>query len=83
MTFNILSFTGSRTDYFLQRPLFLRLTKDSSIHFLLIVSSGILTEENNNTLKSIRSDGFDMYTLADLEDTIEDTHLKSISLLLS
>ena len=83
MTFNILGFTGSRADYFLQRPLFLCLAKHPLISFSLIVSGGILTEENFNTLEAIRSDGFDICGLVDLEDTIEDTHLKSISLLLS
>lgn len=79
----VLGFTGSRADYYLQRPLFIDLSKRPEIEFSLIVSGGILAESNSHTLNSIKSDGFHIAACIELPEINDQTHLASISLLVS
>ena len=79
----VLGFTGSRADYFLQRPFFRQLSLSSKVDFSLIVSGGILEEESHNTLNQISEDGFNIETYIRLEDCNDPSHLVSISQLLA
>tara|TARA_B100000674_G_scaffold491520_1_gene509652 strand:+ start:1946 stop:3106 length:1161 start_codon:yes stop_codon:yes gene_type:complete len=78
----ILGFTGSRADYFLQRPLFLSLSACKDIEFQLIVSGGILDETESNTLSYIQNEPFKILACMHIPDLNSTSHLNSISHLL-
>lgn len=52
----IICFTGSRAEYYLLRPLLLALKKIKKYELFLIISGGILTEENKKTIEDIKKD---------------------------
>jgi UDP-hydrolysing UDP-N-acetyl-D-glucosamine 2-epimerase len=53
----ILGFTGSRAEYYLQRPVLNRLDSLSSVSVALIVCGSILEEDSQITLSDIEKDG--------------------------
>ena len=76
----VLGFTGSRADYYLQRPLFRHLLDDSDIDFSIIVSGNIIDESNQKTLKDILIDGMPIsYKLPLAKDTYGSTHSLQIA----
>ena len=52
----IICFTGSRAEYYLLRPLLLGLKKVKKYEIFLIISGGILIEENKKTIEDIKKD---------------------------
>ncbi|MDC3170843.1 UDP-N-acetylglucosamine 2-epimerase, partial [Prochlorococcus sp. AH-716-E13] len=62
----ILSFTGSRAEYYILRPLFIKLSIQKNIDFKLIVSGGITNEANNKTLNDIKKDKIDVVEIIDI-----------------
>ncbi len=52
----IICFTGSRAEYYLLRPLLMALKKVKKNEVYLIISGGILIEENKKTIKDIKKD---------------------------
>ena len=54
---NIVCFTGSRADFYLQLPLFLALINDNDLSLSLIVGGNILAEQDLKTLSDIESYG--------------------------
>ena len=52
----IICFTGSRSEYYLLRPLFIELKERKKYELFLIVSGGILQEKNKQTLRDIKKD---------------------------
>ena len=61
----ILFFTGSRAEYYIIRPLLIKLMGIPKINVALIVSGGILKEDNLNTIKDIHKDG--IYILEEIK----------------
>lgn len=53
----IIGFTGSRAEYYLQRPVFKRLNERNDVELSLIVSGGIIEEEEQVTMRDILLDG--------------------------
>lgn len=81
---NILGFTGSRAEYYLQRPLFLKLLDHPSVNLKIIVSGSILEESNFQTLNDIRSDNIPILAELPLEQDSEHSgHNIQLSYLLS
>ena len=64
----ILSFTGSRAEYYILRPLFIRLSKLSNVDFCLIISGGITKEANKKTLNDIKKDNINVINVVDIPD---------------
>ncbi len=62
----ILGFTGSRAEYYILRPLFIKLSKISNINLELIVTGGITKELNSKTLEDIKNDGAAKITILDI-----------------
>ena len=56
----ILSFTGSRAEYYILRPLFRKLSVLKDVEFRLIVSGGIIKEQENKTLNDIKADNINI-----------------------
>ncbi len=79
---NILAFTGSRADYYLQRPLFIAIQQNPSLNLSLIVSCGIIAEIDRSTLDSIHGEGFHICAELSLPSESID-HLSTISHLLN
>ena len=52
----ILGFTGSRAEYYLQRPILRRLCSTSSVEVAIVVSGSILEEDSQITLSDIEKD---------------------------
>jgi len=52
----IICFTGSRAEYYLLRPLLMALKKVERYELFLIISGGILIEENKKTIEDIKKD---------------------------
>ena len=52
----IICFTGSRAEYYLLRPLLKALKKVDKYEVFLIISGGILIEENKKTIEDIKKD---------------------------
>ena len=52
----IICFTGSRAEYYLLRPLLMALKKVEKYELFLIISGGILIEENKKTIEDIKKD---------------------------
>ncbi len=52
----IICFTGSRAEYYLLRPLLLALKKVKKYEVFLIISGGILIEQNKKTIEDIKKD---------------------------
>tara|TARA_A100001035_G_C27755224_1_gene488504 strand:- start:311 stop:1483 length:1173 start_codon:yes stop_codon:yes gene_type:complete len=52
----ILSFTGSRAEYYILRPLFKLISLQSDIDIELIVTGGIISESQNKTVNDIEKD---------------------------
>ena len=63
----IICFTGSRAEYYLLKPLFLELQNTKKFEIFLIVSGGILTESNSQTLRDIEKDGIKIFGRINLE----------------
>lgn len=77
----VIGFTGSRADYYLQRPLFKRLNVDSDISFGLVVGGNIPSELSGQTLIDIANDNF--YIIESIElppNAITSTHSYQIAL---
>ena len=53
----IICFTGSRAEYYLLRPLLISINKLKKYQLFLIISGGILIEENKKTISDIKKDG--------------------------
>lgn len=83
MTINVLGFTGSRADFFLQRPFFKSLEQNPEINFALIISGGILDEDSANTLEAINLDGFNICAFIKIDLSSDDTHLRAIGNLIN
>ena len=73
----IVSFTGSRAEYYLLRPLFIEINKNNNFDLFLIISGGILKEKNNQTLNDIKRDNIKIFARIELE-TINTNHSTSI-----
>jgi len=73
----IISFTGSRSEYYLLRPLFVELQERKKYELFLIVSGGILQEKNKQTLRDIRKDQITICGEINLEE-IQIKHSYSI-----
>lgn len=56
----VLAFTGSRAEYYLQRELFLKISKTIGLGLHLIVSGSILEEVDRQTISDIYSDGINI-----------------------
>lgn len=67
----LLAFTGSRAEYYLQRPLFKELLSRKEVSLDIIVSGGILSESRNQTLQDIYSDGFNSVFKVSFDESIE------------
>ena len=52
----ILCFTGSRAEYYILRPLFIKLSNLRNVSLELIISGGITKETDHKTLKDIQKD---------------------------
>ncbi len=52
----IICFTGSRAEYYLLRPLLLAINKIKRYQLFLIISGGLLLEENKKTILDIKKD---------------------------
>ena len=52
----IICFTGSRAEYYLLRPLLLAINKIKTYQLFLIISGGLLLEENKKTILDIKKD---------------------------
>ena len=74
----IICFTGSRAEYYLLRPLFIELKERDKYELFLIVSGGILQEENKQTLKDIKKDQINICGEINLEESYKE-HSYSIS----
>ena len=59
----ILGFTGSRAEYYLQRPLFLALEQSNDFDFSLIVGGAISSESDQKTIDDINNDGYSSFEL--------------------
>ena len=59
----ILGFTGSRAEYYLQRPLFLALEQSKDFEFSLIVGGAISSESDQKTICDINNDGYSSFEL--------------------
>ena len=51
----ILAFTGNRADFYLQLPLYRRLNADKEFNLKLIVSGGILADNDSTVLADIKN----------------------------
>ena len=56
----IICFTGSRAEYYLLRPLLISINKLIKYKLFLIISGGILLEENKKTILDIKKDGINI-----------------------
>jgi UDP-hydrolysing UDP-N-acetyl-D-glucosamine 2-epimerase len=56
----ILAFTGSRADYYLQRPLFLLLNESKHIELHVIVTGGILDDSDTSAIDQIHQDNLNI-----------------------
>ena len=56
----IICFTGSRAEYYLLRPLLIAINKIAKYQLFLIISGGILFEENQKTILDIKKDGINI-----------------------
>ena len=81
---NILGFTGSRAEYYLQRPLFLRLLSEPDVNLRVIVSGSILDESSSQTLIDIQNDSIPILAKIPLQSSLTDVgHNIQLSHLLS
>ena len=81
---NILGFTGSRAEYYLQRPLFLRLLSEPDVNLRVIVSGSILDESSSQTLIDIQNDCIPILAKIPLQSSLLDaSHNIQLSYLLS
>ena len=56
----IICFAGSRAEYYLLRPLLISINKLTKYKLFLIISGGILLEENKKTILDIKKDGINV-----------------------
>jgi len=76
----ILSFTGSRAEYYILRPLFRKLSALENVEFRLIVSGGIIKEQENKTLNDIKADNINILRTINIPP-IYSNHSESIGYL--
>lgn len=76
----IIAFTGSRADFYLQRPILKRINNDSRFNLRLIVSGGILEEKDQITLGDIIKEKFTIKKIY-LPKSESINHVKFISYL--
>ena len=72
----ILSFTGSRADFYLQKPFFNRIHSDPNINFHLIVGGNIPYETNQQTLSDICDSE---YNHSIVKSSLDSSHATQIS----
>ena len=63
---NILCFVGSRAEYYILRPLLVKLTNNKNFKLGLILSGGITKEKNQKTLNDIREDKIKIQEIIDI-----------------
>ena len=73
----IICFTGSRAEYYLLRPLFIRIKEKRNYQLFLIISGGILEEETKQTINDIRRDQIIIFGEINLKD-LDSNHANSI-----
>ena len=77
---NILCFVGSRAEYYILRPLLVKLTNNKNFKLGLILSGGITKEKNQKTLNDIREDKIKIQEIIDIPNNYL-THSEKIGFL--
>ena len=75
----IIALTGSRADYYLQRPALKRFNKSDDYEINLIVCGGILEEIHGKTLKDIEKDNIKICAKIESLKNKNKNHIEEIS----
>ena len=66
----ILCFTGSRAEYYILRPLFIKLSSHKKISLELIISGGITREKDHKTLNDIKNDNLKILDVVNIPQNL-------------